>query len=467
MLKKHAQIFENIFFLTDILIILTSWVLAYYIRFNSGIFSVDLGVPSIRWYLMMLLPITFICALTFRGFGLYTPKRLGTPMEEIFTISKACITSAIFLIALTFFLKKHDFSRLVLLLFTSMNIVALSCERAVIRGIFRYLRKKGYNLRHALIVGCGDSARELLQRFKDHPEIGINVKGLICTKQDDENKVIDGVPVAGFYADIKRVIRESAIDKVFIALSWKEHEKVVKTLKHVGDETVDIMFIPDIYEFITLCGGIEEFDGLPIVNLRSSPLFGWNMILKRCFDIILASFFIIITSPLMLLIALMVKITSVGPVFYVQERMGMDGATFSMLKFRSMRIGAEGSSGPVWASKDDARCTPLGSFLRKTSLDELPQFLNVLKGDMSIVGPRPERPVFIREFRKNIPLYMLRHKVKAGMTGWAQVNGWRGDTDISKRLDCDIYYIEHWSVLFDIKIVWLTLWKGFMHHNAY
>ncbi len=467
MLKKHAQIFENILFLTDILIILTSWVLSYYIRFNTGIFPIDRGLPPFRWYLTMILPIIVICALTFRGFGLYRPQRLGTRMDEIFTISKACVTTAIFLIALTFFLKKYDFSRIVLIMFTSINIIALATERAVLRGVFRYFRKKGYNLRHAFIVGCGDSAKELLHRFRNHPEIGINVKGLICTDPEDKNKEIEGVPVAGFYKDIKGLIKEYGIDKIFIALSWKEHEKVVDTLEHMGDEVVDIMFIPDIYEFMTLCGGIEEFDGLPIVNLRSTPLFGWNMVLKRSFDIALSSFFIIITSPLMVLIAMLVKITSPGPVFYTQERMGMDGATFSMLKFRSMRTGAEGRSGPVWASKDDCRCTLIGSLLRKTSLDELPQFLNVLKGDMSIVGPRPERPVFISEFRKNIPRYMLRHKVKAGMTGWAQVNGWRGDTDIGKRLDCDIYYIEHWSVLFDLKIVWLTLWKGFIHHNAY
>ncbi len=467
MLKKHAQIFENILFLTDIFIILSSWVLSYYIRFNLGIFSLEKGVPPFRWYLTMLLPITVICALVFRGFGMYTPKRLGTRKAEVLTISKACVTTAIFLIALAFFLKKYDFSRIVLILFTSMNIIALSLERAVIRDIFKYLRKKGYNLRHALIVGCGASARELLERFRNHPEIGINVKGLVCTDRKDEGKKIEGVTVAGFYTEIRELIKRRGIDKVFIALSRDEHEKVVDTLKQIGDETVDIMVIPDIYEFITLRGGIEEFDGLPIVNLRNTPLYGWNMVLKRGFDAGLSFSLILLSSPLLLLLALLVKVTSKGPVFYRQERMGMDGATFSMLKFRSMLPEAEDGSGPVWASKDDERRTPIGRLLRKTSLDELPQLFNVLKGDMSLVGPRPERPVFIHEFRKSIPRYMLRHKVKSGMTGWAQVNGWRGDTDIGKRIDYDIYYIEHWSLLFDLKIVWLTLWKGFVHHNAY
>ncbi len=230
---------------------------------------------------------------------------------------------------------------------------------------------------------------------------------------------------------------------------------------------MDIIVVPDIYEFITLRGGIEEFDGLPIVNLRNTPLFGWNMVLKRTFDVSLSTALIALTSPLMLLIAILVKAGSRGPVFYVQERMGLDGATFSMLKFRSMRTGAEDGTGPVWAGRGDERRTTIGRFLRRTSLDELPQLFNVLRGDMSLVGPRPERPVFIEEFRKRIPRYMLRHKVKAGMTGWAQVNGWRGDTDLKKRIDYDIYYIEHWSLLFDLKIVWLTLWKGFVHRNAY
>jgi len=467
MLKKHAQVFENILFFTDILIILSSWVLSYYIRFNTGIFAIDKGLPPFRWYLTMLLPITVICALVFKGFGMYTPKRMGTRVAEVFTISKACVTTAIFLIALAFFLRKYDFSRLVLIFFTSINIIALSIERTVIRAIFKYMRKKGYNLRHALIVGCGGPAKELLQRFKKHPEIGINVKGLVCTDRMDESCEIEGVGVAGFYKDIKTLLKAHGIDKVFIALSWDEHEKVVDTLKYIGDETVDIMVVPDIYEFVTLRGGIEEFDGLPIVNLRNTPLFGWNMVLKRGFDVALSLALIVLTSPVLVLLSFLVKITSKGPVFYTQERMGMDGSTFSMLKFRSMRARAEEGVGPVWASPDDKRRTSVGRFMRKTSLDELPQLFNVLKGDMSLVGPRPERPVFIHEFRKSIPRYMLRHKVKSGMTGWAQVNGWRGDTDISKRIDYDIYYIEHWSMLFDVKIVCLTLWKGFVHHNAY
>ena len=230
---------------------------------------------------------------------------------------------------------------------------------------------------------------------------------------------------------------------------------------------VDIQVIPDIYEFATIRGGIEEFDGLPIISLQDSPLYGWNMVIKRAADIAFSIIAITLTAPLVVLIAITIKLTSHGPVFYRQERMGLDGKIFQMLKFRSMWVDAEKESGAVWAKEDDPRRTWLGAFLRKTSIDELPQFFNVLKGDMSIVGPRPERPVFIEEFRKNIPKYMLRHKMKAGITGWAQVNGWRGDTDLKKRIEYDLYYIENWSFWFDLKIMWLTIWKGLVNKNAY
>ena len=242
---------------------------------------------------------------------------------------------------------------------------------------------------------------------------------------------------------------------------------MLDAIRNIGDEAVDIQVIPDIYEFITLRGGIEEFDGLPILNLRESPLYGWNIVLKRLADVALASSAIIILSPVMLFIAILVKLSSKGPVFYSQERMSIGGDTFRMLKFRSMGEDAEKESGAVWAKENDARRTRIGTLLRKTSLDELPQFFNVLKGDMSLVGPRPERPVFISQFRKDIPKYMLRHKMKAGITGWAQVNGWRGNTDLTKRIEHDIYYIENWSLMLDLKILILTLYKGLINRNAY
>ncbi|MFQ5441225.1 MAG: undecaprenyl-phosphate glucose phosphotransferase [Thermodesulfobacteriota bacterium] len=467
MLKKHSQIFENILFVTDIAIILSSWVFSYYVRFNSGLIPVYKGVPPLKVYLLLLIPITIIWALAFKGFRLYRPKRIGTHVGEVLEITKASVAAVIVLITLTFFLKQYDFSRFVFVLFTLCNIIFLSVERVVFREVLRFVRKKGYNLRYALIAGTGDSAKILITKLEKHPEVGIKVAGIISGESADLDKEINGVKVVGLYEDVRDVVLEENIDKVFIALPWDEHSKVVDILRFIGDETVDIMVIPDVYEFITLRGGVEEFDGVPIMNLRQSPFYGWNMILKRTADVVLSSFFIVLLSPVMLLIALLIKCSSPGPVFYRQERMGIDGVTFEMLKFRSMRIDAEKETGAVWASKNDSRCTGVGRFLRKTSIDELAQLFNVFKGDMSLVGPRPERPVFITGFRKKIPKYMLRHKVKAGITGWAQVNGWRGNTDINKRIEHDLYYIENWSIYLDIKIVWLTLWKGLINRNAY
>ena len=230
---------------------------------------------------------------------------------------------------------------------------------------------------------------------------------------------------------------------------------------------IEIRVVPDLYQLAALQGGVEEFEGMFLINLQGSPLYGWNRILKRGADIVFSLIAILLTSPLMLVIVAVTKLTSKGPVFYRQARMGLDGREFQMLKFRSMRIDAEKETGPVWAKENDPRRTRFGSFLRRTSLDELPQFFSVLKGDMSIVGPRPERPVFIEEFRRKIPKYMLRHKMKAGITGWAQVNGWRGNTSLEKRIEYDLFYIKNWSLFFDLKIMWLTIWKGLISKNAY
>ncbi|GMR04380.1 MAG: undecaprenyl-phosphate glucose phosphotransferase [Thermodesulfobacteriota bacterium] len=467
MLKKHSQLFENLLFITDIIIILSSWVFSYYVRFNSGLFPVDKGVPPIHGYLLLLIPIMIIWAVAFKGFSLYRPKRIGSHAAEVFTIAKASVASVIILITFSFFLRQYEFSRLVFLLFTFFNIVVLSFERIVFREILRFIRKKGYNLRYALIAGTGESARILLTKLEKHPEVGIKVVGIVSGDEEDLGSRIKGVRVIGLYEDINGIISRESIDKVFMALPWDEHSKVVDILRFIGDETVDIMVIPDVYEFVTLRGGVEEFDGIPIMNLRHSPLYGWNLIVKRTADIMLSGFFILTLAPLMAIIAILIKLSSPGPVFYRQERMGIDGVIFHMLKFRSMRTDAERETGAVWSRKDDPRRTRIGAFLRKTSLDEIPQFFNVLKGDMSLVGPRPERPVFITEFRKKIPKYMLRHKVKAGVTGWAQVNGWRGNTDINKRIEHDLYYIENWSFFFDLKIVCLTIWKGLINKNAY
>lgn len=465
MLRKHSRFFENILFVTDLLIIALAWLISYYTRFYSGILPVDKGIPSFQIYLYLIAPILLIWGFVFNIFELYRPKRLSSYVNEIFDITKACSFSVLILVSLTFFFRQYDYSRLMFATFWVMTIVAMMVERIVFREVLRYLRRKGYNLRFALIVGSGKMAEDVFKRIEAHPELGIKVVG--CLSSSNQGDKRGGIPIIGVYENIKGVITEKKIDQIILALSTEEHHATIDVLKRIGDEMVDIKVVPDLWEFMTLRGGIDELDGLPIITLQDTPLYGWNIVLKRAADIVLSITAIIITVPVMILIAAVNKRTSPGPILYRQERMGLDGKTFKMLKFRSMEMDAENKTGAVWAKENDPRRTKFGAFIRKTSLDELPQFFNVLKGDMSIVGPRPERPVFIEEFRKKIPGYMLRHKMKAGITGLAQVNGWRGNTSLEKRIECDLYYIENWSLWLDIKIMWLTIWKGLINKNAY
>jgi Undecaprenyl-phosphate glucose phosphotransferase len=279
--------------------------------------------------------------------------------------------------------------------------------------------------------------------------------------------MVGGLPILGALEQIREVVERENILEVYVVLPSEKQNEQSRLLDSLSDSSVDLRVVPHLVERMRLNAGIEELDGTPIILLSQSPLLGWNRIVKRLMDIICGLAALAVFGPAMIVIALLVKFTSRGPVFYMQERMGLDGVKFEMYKFRSMRMGAEDESGAVWASPEDDRRTTLGSFMRKTSLDEFPQLFNVLKGDMSLVGPRPERPVFVEDFRKSVPGYMLRHKMKSGMTGWAQVNGWRGDTSIDRRIECDLYYIENWSLAMDLKILWLTVWKGFVSQNAY
>jgi Undecaprenyl-phosphate glucose phosphotransferase len=328
----------------------------------------------------------------------------------------------------------------------------------------RFMRKQGFNQRHCLIVGAGKLGQRVVRSLALHNEFGIKVHGFLTRHPNKLGKNYEGVEVIGLYSDIERYA--PGLDIVFLCLPPDEEQGSEKLFQFLATTTIEVKVIPSIYEFITLRAEAEMFEGLPVITLQGSPLYGWNVVLKRITDLLGASVALTLTGPMMLIMAFAVKVTSTGPVFYRQERMGLDGKPFMMLKFRSMRIDQAGDT-VILTPERDPRVTWVGRFLRKTSLDELPQFWNVLKGEMSIVGPRPERSWVVEEVRKQIPLYMLKHKMKAGITGWAQVNGWRGDTSLEKRIEHDLYYIEHWSLWFDLKIMFLTLWRGFIHKHAY
>ncbi len=334
-----------------------------------------------------------------------------------------------------------------------------------LRNFVRYLRAKGYNLQTVVVVGTGTVALQAVKRLTHHPELGLKILGYISVGNETK-KEIDGLPILGACEKTSEIVHRCGAHKLVIALSRAESAQMESVLNQIKDDIVDVILIPDIYDYVAVGYEIENFDGLPLVSLNETPIMGFNMLLKRIFDVAVAGFAIVVLSPLMALIAAAVKFSSPGPVFYKQERMSLNGKPFHMLKFRSMSMDQAGDV-ELLTKKNDPRVTVIGKIIRATSLDEVPQFFNVIMGDMSVVGPRPERTWVVEEVRTKIPRYMLKHKVKAGITGWAQVNGWRGDTSLEKRIEYDLYYIKHWSMLFDLKILLLTIFRGFVNRNAY
>ncbi|MDH5458744.1 MAG: undecaprenyl-phosphate glucose phosphotransferase [Nitrospinota bacterium] len=467
MLKKYSQLFLSALIICDSLVILSAWMGSYYFRFHSGWIPLFNGIPPVEKYQILLLPVLILFLFNFKMVGLYQPLRGKSPWVDYYNIIKANIISVLILSALLFFYREESYSRVVVGLFWFTATFFLVASHMLVRNVLMMFRRQGKNLRYVLIAGAGELGREVAERIELHPEMGLKLAGFLTTQESKVGTLINGYPVLGLLEDVSEHIREHAVDKLFITLPMKSQDHFERVLLNLGEESVDIKVVPDLMQYMSLSGGVDNFDGLPVVNLTESPLYGWNLVFKRSTDIVISLLAIIITGPLMLLIALIIKLESRGPIFYIQERVGLDRRVFRMIKFRSMKMGAENHTGPIWAKKDDDRRTRLGVFLRETSLDELPQFFNVLIGDMSMVGPRPERKVFIEDFKKTVPHYMLRLKMKAGITGWAQVNGWRGNTSLERRIEHDLYYIKNWSLLFDFKILIKTLWNGLINRHAY
>jgi len=462
MLKTHSRVFEQLMLLSDLVLMAACWIFAYVFRFY--VLSVP-EVPPFEGYALQLLPILVVWGVSFKAFGLYRPHRLASHLAEWFDIAKASTLGALVLIStMTFLFRGYDYSRLVIVFFWALSIVAASFSRAVFREALRFARRRGYNQRYAVIIGGGEPATEVIRVLRRRPDAGIRVLGVLG---DKDERAVEGARWLGATEDVRSVLDAQQVDIVIIALPHADYPRLTGILSEIGDEPVAIHLVPDIFSLASLRGGIEEFETLPIIHLRESPLYGWNLVLKRAFDVVLGSAALMVALPVMAVIAGVVRVTSPGPMLYRQERMGLDGRKFQMLKFRTMRPDAESGTGPTWAVPDDPRRTAVGALLRRFSLDELPQLINVLRGEMSLVGPRPERPSFVEEFRRRVPGYMLRHKVKAGITGWAQINGWRGNTSIERRIEYDLYYIERWSLAFDLSILLRTLWLGFKNRNAY
>jgi Undecaprenyl-phosphate glucose phosphotransferase len=466
MLKRYHHLVGTAFRIVDAAIVGTAWLVSYWLRFNLPLIEVTKGFPKFETYAALTPLVVILWATVLSWAKAYQGRRILRRTHEAHLLLKAHGIALLVFIALTYLFSEYRYSRGVMIYFGLLGAFLLVATRLALRNLLRAVRRRGYNLRHVLVVGEGGVVETLIQRIEKFPELGFRILGSVIHERSMAQSVA-GKPVLGTFSQIADVLRLSRADQLLVALPRDQYGDLDRVLKELKDETVEIQLVPDIHEYVTLGCEVEDFEGLPIVNLNDSPLRGWGAFGKRMTDILVSATALVLLSPLLGLLALLVKLTSKGPVLYKQERMGLDGRTFGMLKFRSMRMDAEDSTGAVWARPGDDRRTWIGTILRSTSLDELPQLWNILRGEMSLVGPRPERPVFVQKFRNEIPHYMLRHKVKAGLTGWAQVNGWRGNTSLERRIECDLYYIRNWSYLLDWKIIGLTVWKGFINKNAY
>jgi Undecaprenyl-phosphate glucose phosphotransferase len=464
-LKAYSRLLEQAMLVGDLVLVAACWLLAYWVRFHvAGPPLPYRDVPPVSDYLLMLLPILVVWSVAFRAFGLYRPRRIGSHLSEAADVAKASTMGVLVLVAvMTFFFHEYDYSRVVIGYFWLLSIGVVWLSRAVFREALRFARRRGYNLRYAVVVGGGELAATVVRRMQARPDVGIQVLGVVS----DDKDAVGSARWLGGYSDLRAILDANPVDHVVLALAHEDYGRLGGLLDAVGDEPVTIHVVPDLLRFASLRGGVEQFEGMPFIHLRESPLYGWSSLAKRVFDLVFSLAVLAVLWPLLLALALAVRVSSPGPVFYRQERMGVDGRRFQMFKFRTMQADAERQTGPKWAEPADERRTGLGAFLRRFSLDELPQFINVLRGDMSVVGPRPERPVFVERFRQTVPGYMLRHKVKSGITGWAQVHGLRGNTSLEKRIRYDIEYIERWSVWLDLKIIAMTVVRVLVDRNAY
>ena len=460
LLKTHATLLEQLLRFADPIWVSVAGILAHLAYFGNA------TLPDNYWFAVILG--AALCLGVMPLAGLYRPQRGISLVFELGALFNAWLVLAGFGLAFLFATKTgFTYSRVWAGLWILFGIFGHALLRIPLRLALRSLRRRGYNLRHIAIVGAGPFGIEVSNRLMATPWSGFAVSGIY----DDDTFVAKSESVTQTVhlplSQLTQELRAATVDQVWIALPLKAEERIATLLAQLRDYPVQICFVPDIYSFNLLHHSFSEIAGLPVINLTDTPFQGWKGIGKLIEDFVFSALILLAASPLMLLIALGIKLTSAGPVFYRQERITWNGAHFPMLKFRSMPVQAEAVSGPVWAQAGEARATRFGAFLRRASLDELPQFINVLKGQMSIVGPRPERPQFVDEFRKQIPGYMQKHLVKAGITGWAQVNDLRGNTDLTTRIQYDLYYIENWSIWFDLRIMALTVINIFVTRNAY
>ena len=479
MMRRYNRLLVAFYVISDALLAMAAFVVAYLLRFETAIANVipiTKGQPPFEQYVNMLPFVGLLVPMAFHVQGLYRLRRGRTRVDDFFAVFVGSIMAVVLgLIGTLYYQVYHvpsamqgqgvyEISRPVWVLFLTINVIVTYTSRELVREALERRWRAGIGLKRVLIAGAGDLGRLVADKLLEHRELGFKLVGFLDDRASGDHIGYRGLPLLGTLDEGGEILRQERIDHLYVALPLEEHVKMLNLVEATSREGIDVHVVPDLLQFIALRARLENLDGVPIISLNDVPLRGINSLLKRTIDMAISGAALLVLGIPFLLIALLIRRTSTGGVFYTQERMGLDGRAFQVYKFRSMFAGAEDESGPVWARENDPRCTPVGRWLRRFDLDELPQLWNVLRGDMSIVGPRPERPYFVEQFKHRIPQYMLRHKVKAGITGWAQVNGWRGNTSLEKRIEYDLYYIENWSVGLDLKIMWLTVLKGFQKH---
>lgn len=467
MIKDNQKYFNRLHVVLDAVVIVFSYVLAYFIKFKTGFFDNEGAALSFQTYLSALIVIVPGYLMLYSLFNLYTSKRIQARRIECSNIIKANTIGLLSFIVGLYVINEPNFSRSMMFIFYVINIVLEVLFRNIVRYALRSVRENGFNLKHVLLVGYSRAAEQYIDRIKANPQWGYVVRGIL----DDEAErgtIYKGVKVIGTIENLPIILPENKLDEIAITLSIDKYGELEQIVNMCEKSGVHTKFIPDYNNIIPTRPYTEDLLGLPVINIRNVPLTNFfNSTLKRGIDIVGSIAAIIIFSPLMLIVAILIKCTSEGPVLFSQERVGLHNKQFKMYKFRSMAVQQPREERGAWTVEDDPRVTPIGKIIRRTSIDELPQLFNILKGDMSLVGPRPERPFFVEKFKEQIPRYMVKHQVRPGMTGWAQINGYRGNTSIKKRIEYDLYYIENWTLAFDIKILFLTIFKGFINKNAY
>jgi Undecaprenyl-phosphate glucose phosphotransferase len=479
MLSRHNRLLVTFHVASDALLGLTAFILAYVLRFHTGLIPITKGVPPIRNYVSVLPFIGVLVPLAFQLQGLYRLRRGRSRVDDFFAVFVGSILAVVFGIVATLYVQTYfasstakdngvfEVSQVVWGMFLVLNVGLTYASRELMRELLERRWRAGIGLKRILIAGSSELGRLVADKILEHRELGYQIVGFVDDKAAGDHLGYRGLPLLGTIEEASEIAAREAVDHLYVALPPEQHVQMLDLIESTSREMVDVKVVPDLLQVIALRARLEDLDGVPVININDVPLQGVNSAVKRAVDLAISAAALVVLALPLCVIAALVKLTSPGSIFYRQVRMGLDGKSFTIVKFRSMYDDAERETGPVWAREDDPRVTPLGRFLRKSNLDELPQLWNVLRGDMSIVGPRPERPHFVEQFKHRIPQYMLRHKVKAGLTGWAQVNGWRGNTPLEKRIEYDLYYIENWSVKLDLKIMWLTVLKGFFHKHAY